>query len=667
MPYSSFLMSEKHFILATAGHIDHGKSALVKALTGTDPDRLPEEKARGITIDLGFANLRLPPPASNLNHRQSGPDQPSTFSVGVIDVPGHEDFVRNMIAGVGSVDLALLVVAANDGWMPQTEEHVQILSYLGVKRAVVALTKSDLGEVNAIESQISEKLADSPFANSPIIPTSVRTGDGIENLKTALASEFAALGPRPDLGKPRLFVDRAFSLHGIGSVVTGTLAGGQLQHQQNVIVQSRNVTARIRSLQNHGHDVESAHPGMRTAVNLTGVEIGKSDNAVRRGDVVTLADFGKPSDTVDILIERSNRIVRNSPQARPLKSGSSVSVHFGAGRVSAKIVTLDHIAIGCGESAIAQLRLQSSVFAFVNDRLILRDSAERNTIAGGTVLDPDGDRRKFRRPDQVQFLRARAAAPGDVDLCCQTEIARRHFVPRKHLLAKSNFSVEKIAVALSRLQGRQAIVSRNGIIADAGKWNELHQCAVALIERAHQSHPEARGLEIENLRAQLQIPLEEGFDSLISDLCENDFTRNGTIIARASHRAALPPQLQTAAEAIRKLLATRTFDPPSRKELAPTQSFQAALRFLIETKAVIDLGSDVVVLREAAEQMEKLVVDFISSCGSASASQLRQQIGTSRRIIIPFLEYLDRKGVTQRIGDQRRLNAPLQQKRLHKL
>src|ERR1700732_5358437 len=175
-------MTEKHFILATAGHVDHGKSALVKALTGTDPDRLPEEKARGITIDLGFADLNLAGPAGE------------KFQGGVVDVPGHEDFVRNMIAGVGSVDLALLVVAADDGWMPQTEEHAQILSYLGVKRAVIALTKSDLGKVNAVESQISEKLADSPFANSPVISTSVRTGDGIENLKTALVSEFAALG-----------------------------------------------------------------------------------------------------------------------------------------------------------------------------------------------------------------------------------------------------------------------------------------------------------------------------------------------------------------------------------------------------------------------------------------------------------------------------------------
>src|ERR1700686_5299872 len=195
----------QHFIVATAGHVDHGKSALVKALTGTDPDRLPEEKARGITIDLGFANLQLPAPPSTLN------PQLSTFSVGIVDVPGHEDFVRNMIAGVGSIDLALLTVAADDGWMPQTEEHLQILLYLGVKRIVVRLPKSDLGDIENVTPQIREQLNNSPFANSQIIPTSVRTGEGLEDLKRALSSELANLPPPRDIGKPRLFVDRAFT------------------------------------------------------------------------------------------------------------------------------------------------------------------------------------------------------------------------------------------------------------------------------------------------------------------------------------------------------------------------------------------------------------------------------------------------------------------------
>ena len=254
-------MTEKHFILATAGHVDHGKSALVKALTGIDPDRLPEEKARQITIELGFAHLQLSAPASTLN------PQLSTLSIGIVDVPGHEDFVRNMIAGVGSIDLALLVVAADDGWMPQTEEHLQILTYLGVRRAVIALTKSDLGKIDNVRTQIRKQLRDTAFAHSRIIPTSVRTSEGTKNLRDALAAELSTLQPQRDLGKPRLFIDRAFTLHGIGTVVTGTLSNGQLRRGQSVVVQPQNFEARIRSIQSHGFELESAHPGMRTAIN----------------------------------------------------------------------------------------------------------------------------------------------------------------------------------------------------------------------------------------------------------------------------------------------------------------------------------------------------------------------------------------------------------------
>src|SRR5213080_1149076 len=221
----------KHFIIATAGHVDHGKSALIKALTGTDPDRLPEEKKRQITIDLGFAELSLTGPNGDKIH------------AGIVDVPGHEDFVRNMIAGVGSIDLALFVVAADDGWMPQSEEHLQILNYLGVQRAVVALTKSDLGRIDVVTNQIRERLTSTSFVDSPIVPTSVRTGTGIEKLVDTLASQLARTEPQRDIGKPRLFIDRVFTLHGIGTVVTGTLSNGQLRRGQSVVVQPQNFEA----------------------------------------------------------------------------------------------------------------------------------------------------------------------------------------------------------------------------------------------------------------------------------------------------------------------------------------------------------------------------------------------------------------------------------------
>ena len=265
-------MTTRHFIIATAGHVDHGKSALVKALTGTDPDRLPEEKKRQITIDLGFAALNVTAPNGDKIH------------AGIVDVPGHEDFVRNMIAGVGSIDLALFVVAADDGWMPQSEEHLQILNYLGVQRAVIALTKSDLGRIDVVTNQIREQLTDTPFADSPIVPTSVRTGTGIEKLVNTLASQLARTEPQRDIRKPRLFIDRVFTLRGIGTVVTGTLTGGSLHRGQQIVVYPTNLETRIRSIQSHGHELEVAQPGMRTAINLPDLRVDQ----IKRGDVVTL-------------------------------------------------------------------------------------------------------------------------------------------------------------------------------------------------------------------------------------------------------------------------------------------------------------------------------------------------------------------------------------------
>src|SRR5438105_8686856 len=300
-------MTEKHFIIATAGPVDHGKSALVKALTGTDPDRLPEEKKRQITIDLGFAELNLTAPNGE------------TIHAGIVDVPGHEDFVRNMIAGVGSIDLALLVVAADDRWMPQTEEHLQILTYLGVERAVVALTKSDLGRIDSATEQIRTQLRGNVFAESPIVPTSVRTGEGIENLKRAIASELAAMHPQRDFGKPRLFIDRVFTLRGIGTVVTGTLTGGRFHRGQSIIVQPQKLPARIRSIQSHGVELDCAQPGMRTALNLPDVAIDQ----IKRGDVITDSDLLANS-TLIAQMERSPRLRVKQPVGHSLKNGSSV-------------------------------------------------------------------------------------------------------------------------------------------------------------------------------------------------------------------------------------------------------------------------------------------------------------------------------------------------------
>ena len=640
---NSYSVMEKHFVLATAGHVDHGKSALVKALTGTDPDRLPEEKARGISIELGFAQLIL-----------SGHDQ-ERFHVGIVDVPGHEDFVRNMIGGIGSIDLALLVVAADDGWMPQTEEHVQILIYLGVKRALIALTKSDLGKIDNIAAQIRHQLRGTALANSHIIPTSVRTGEGIENLKCALALEFATLAPQRDIGKARLFVDRAFTLRGIGTVVTGTLTGGKLRRGQNVMTQPQNTSSRIRSIQSHGRDLELAEPGMRTALNLPDIELGSGTAAIKRGDVITIVNLATPSSTFDVLLEKSPRLSQSNSAARPLKNGTSVYVHHGTGHVSAKVAFLEDETLACGQSLLARLRLKSPILALLGDRLVVRDSSEQHTIAGGIILDPDGDRSNFQSAGQQELLKRRARGPDDVDICLQSELTRSGVTESKTLLRRSRFSRDEIASALLRLQSRGAIILRGEIAAAAGNWHELVRRASELIDKTHKEHPEKRGLELAELRAAFSDQTVNAFDALISDLCADSFVRAGTSIARASHHAALSPQIQPAVERVRTAVSAKLFDPPARKQIAQDRHLQEALRFLIEQGEVVEIGAEMVLSRDAFTQMKAVVTAFISKNNSATVSELRQQLQTSRRIIVPLLERLDRERITRRIGDRRTL------------
>ncbi|MBZ5697420.1 MAG: selenocysteine-specific translation elongation factor [Acidobacteriia bacterium] len=631
----------QHFIVATAGHVDHGKSALVKALTGTDPDRLPEEKARGITIDLGFAHLELPASVPG----------PSSFLLGIVDVPGHEDFVKNMVAGVGSIDLALFVVAADDGWMPQTEEHLQILTYLGVNRAVVALTKIDLiQDERRAAAAIHNKLRDSPFADAPIVPTSVVTGRGLDHLKAALARVLANTPASRDIGKPRLPVDRVFTLRGIGTVVTGTLTGGTLRRGQSVVIQPSGKVARIRNIQSHNHNVELGVPGTRTALNLP--DIAASDD-VRRGDVVTLAEFGGPSEILDVALEVSPRA------NRPLRDGAQVRFHHGSANVRAKVVFFSHKELAPGEQALGQLRLEGSVFVFAGDRFVLRDSAGQNTLAGGVVLDPDPSRKLFRSEARLSFLRQRAESPCEALPFVASQIARDRAVRRSQLLLKSKFSAADISNAVSRLAAEGNLVLAGGFAVDAARWQLLRRRAADAIEARHRTHPEQTGLSLSDLRTILEadLPFADLFEPLVGDLCRSEFVQVGNTIRRVTHRRALPPPLQAAAAKLRATLAAKPFDPPSRKQLAPDSVSQQALRFLIETGEAVEISAEVVLTAESLKRMAELIRQYIRDNGPATVSDLRQELICSRRVIVPLLERLDRDGITLRNGDARTLCA----------
>ena len=640
-------MSVANYILATAGHVDHGKSALVRVLTGIDPDRLPEEKARGITIDLGFAHLDLAAPKS------AAPVE--TYRLGVVDVPGHEDFVKNMVAGVGSIDLALLVVAADDGWMPQTEEHLQILCYMGVSHGVVALTKIDLAESEeSLREQIRRKLEGTPLAEAPIVATSVVTGRGMDDLKAALSQELARTPPQPDIGKPRLAVDRVFTLHGIGTVATGTLTGGTLNRGQAVAVQPGGTPAKIRTLQSYNHEVEQAVPGSRVALNVPDLHAGETSRAVAsisRGSIVTLPGLGHDTDTLDVLVEVSAR----SEPARRLKEGTRVRLHHGSGNTPASVYFHGANSISPGQRIPAQLRLEAPIFAFIGDRFILRDWPEQHTLAGGIVLDPHAPRRGFRSEERRQFLQSRAAAGADVAVFVASEIMRAGTAVKTSLLVESRFSAARIADALERLIADGSVAALGEKVAGAPWWGSIRTRAIEAIDAEHRKRPEEAGMRLVDLRHALfkDSPQSDVFDELVADLCRRGCVKSGVSIRRVDHRPVLPPRLQPAGARLRAALAAKPLEPPSRKELTPDALAQQALRFLLQTGEAVEIGDDVVLHAAHYQRAVETVRTFLRTRGSATVSELKQALNTSRRIMVPLAEKLDRDGITLRKGDMR--------------
>jgi selenocysteine-specific elongation factor len=643
-------MGLQNFILATAGHVDHGKSALVKALTGIGMDRLPEEKKRGLTIDLGFAHLDI----------QSPEDDSTVFHIGIVDVPGHEDFVKNMVAGVGSVDLALFVIAADDGWMVQTEEHLQILNYLGVKRAVVALTKIDLvkSEGSALVTQIRERLQKTQFSGAPIVKVSVVTGMGLDSLKSAVARVLSDTPSPPDISKPRLSVDRVFTLQGIGTVVTGTLTGGSLSRGQNVIIEPYGRTARIRSIQSHNRNLECSLSGTRTALNLSHVSAGSSQRPsdLRRGDVVTLPDLGKPSSILNVLLEKSVRLSGSASRAgKPLKDGTRVRVHHGAGNTPARVRFLNDRQLSAGQWELAELQLESSMFTFAGDRFILRDWSEQATLAGGMILDPEPGVEKLETNAWRMGLPDPASKGRQVVPFLKARLNRDKAVKKATLLVQSLFSGAEIANGIESLVETGDATAAGNILLEGDWWRVLCERAKAAIDTEHRQYPDRTGLTLSKLRRVFpdSSPAPELVDALVSYLCQHGFIRNGIFLFRKTHYPKLRSDLQAAAAKIRSALSSQPFSPPSRKELAPDPLTQQALRFLIKSGEAVEISDKVAMLAPALTSAKESVERFLRMHGPSTVSEIRQELRTTRRIAVPLLELLDREGLTVSKGDKR--------------
>ncbi len=633
-------------ILATAGHIDHGKSTLLEALTGTHPDRLPEEKKRGMTIELGFAHLDL------ADEQAEG----GQWHIGMVDVPGHADFVRNMVAGVGSVDAALLVVAADDGWMPQTEEHFQILLHLGITRGVVALTKSDLApSPGAACDAVRLKLLATPWENAAIVPVCALDGSGLEALRRALREMLRDTPPPRDAGKPRLFVDRVFSPRGAGTVVTGTLTGGCLRPGDAVVVQPAGLPAKIRGLQNHGRAVELTRPGMRTAIQLSGVEIAHDGEGpgIWRGHAVEGGALAGTAGAkvIHVLLQRH---ARGAPEeAAAVRHGRQVWFHHGSAVTRARLYLVESRIMEPGAEGLAELRFAAPLAVLAGDRFVLRDASRRLTVAGGIILDPAARARAWKSPRAREALRTRAARPHDAAAWLSAVLERDGWLEPGSILQRSRFSSDEIAAALQKIPA----LIRGSWIFTPEHWQSALDRAAAAVRGYHAAHPHEPGMPLTAFRQGIAafLPGESSAGLMEDELTAGGaFVRDRSWLRAAEFQPALSPEVRRACLALRGVLHTDKENPPVLSSFVRTPLEQAALRVMVQRGEVMYLTPEIAMLTAGCESLKHRILDFLTKNGRATVAGIRDATGSTRRILVPLCERLDREGLTIRDGDYRR-------------
>ncbi|MGB4868888.1 MAG: selenocysteine-specific translation elongation factor, partial [Candidatus Promineifilaceae bacterium] len=566
------------YVIGTAGHVDHGKSTLVEALTGIDPDRLAEEKEREMTIDLGFAWLNL-----------GDGDE-----VGVVDVPGHRDFIENMLAGVGGIDLALFVVAADEGVMPQTREHLAILDLLDIQSGVVALTKVDLIDdpdwLELVTLDLHDVLAGTALADAPIVPVSARTGAGLDDLRAVLWERLTAVPPRPDLARPRLPVDRVFSLSGFGTVVTGTLSDGRFRLGDAVEIQPAGLKGRIRGLQTHKTKLDTARPGSRVAINLTGID----RDEVRRGDVI--AAPGVLSST--ILLDVAYRHLADAPA--PLKHNAEVKFFVGAAEVLARARILGVAQINPGETGWLQLALEQPVAVARGDRFILRRPSPGATLGGGKVLDPHPGRRHRRfRPDVIARLQTLAQGT-PADLLLQA-LSRLEPTTQAKLLQSGGIDKEEATAVLAELEGDNLIVRLDQQLMTRAGWQRLLDRLAEIVQRYHHDNPLRLGVPREEARSRLKLS-PAVFNPLIDAAAQSGLIVPGeTTLRLPTHEITFTPAQQTAVAALQRQMTAAGINSPSVKE-CKTAVGDAVYLALLDLGQLRQITDDVVYAAPQYEQ-----------------------------------------------------------------
>ena len=631
-------------IVGTAGHIDHGKTSLVRALTGVDTDRLKEEKARGISIDLGFAYL----PA------------PDGSVLGFIDVPGHEKFVHNMLAGATGIDFVLMVIAADDGIMPQTREHLAIVDLLGIERGIVALTKTDLTpspRSAKVVDDIRALLKGTGLAGAAILPVSSVSGDGIGELRDRLFDAAQTMGARAKAERFRLTVDRSFTLPGAGTVVTGTVLSGAVSTKDQVVISPSGLVARVRSIHAQNRPTDRGGAGERCALNLAGD--GVSKDAISRGDVVLDPELHAPTDRIDATLRLLEAERKSATQWMPVR------LHHAATEVGARIVLFADAPIPPGGEAMVQLVLKSPIAAAAGDRFILRDTTAQRTVGGGKFLDLRAPARKRRTPERLAQLKAHGIDDPEKAIAALLDMPP-HFIDLS-LFARDRALSGQQADAIAEHLGLIAASTADRVFAlSAPVWLRLKRNLLATLQSFHADYPDLPGIGVERLRLQLEprLPVPALLSVLQRLVGGKEIARDGAWVRLASHEVRLTPEDEKHWSRIGPLIGgAERFRPPRVRDIAAMQALRETevrrlLKLLGRMGKVDEVARDHFFLRASVAEMVEIIVDLSTALanGQFSAAQFRDRVDNGRKVAIQILEFFDRHGVTLRRGDLRRVN-----------
>lgn len=636
----------KHFVLGTAGHVDHGKTALIKALTGVDTDRLKEEKERGITIELGFASLTLP----------------SGQIVGIVDVPGHEKFIKNMVSGAAGINLVMMIIAADEGIMPQTKEHLHICSLLGITCGLVALTKIDLVEkdwLELVKSEIIEFLHGSFLEKAPIIPVSAIKQEGLSDLMDAIEAAVSQISEKPDDGIFRLPVDRVFTMKGFGTVVTGTLVSDRIKVGEEVQILPEGLISRIRGIQVHNQPVEEAWSGQRTAINLQGVE----KSSIQRGDVLAHPQTVWPSQRVDIFVEY---LAANS---KNLKNRALVRLHTGTSEVIARLILLSKDELTPGEKAFAQLVLVNKTVVVAGEHFVLRSYSPVTTIGGGQIIDPQpvkhkrqnekviSDLNRLRNgslPERISVIMERTGFAG-INLC--------------GLAFRLGVNTKKIKEILENLFSRKKAIlldNEDTTVISEYFYNQLEELITRNIATYHEKNPLKEGISKEELKAALDRPVSTKlFNMALRSLGNKEIIVSDKDNVRlAEHRIQLTDGLDSIRLAIAGIYKKAGLTPPALTDVVAVFNDQKAkaqsiIKLMVKDGDLIKINEELCFFRESLDQLRKDYKGLLIKEGKATPVSFKELTGLSRKYIIPLMEYFDVDKLTVRVGDHRILREKI--------